>query len=158
LERSARTLRKFVDQLVDDYGRVMDASSQEIRQFLADETWFTAKEAVAIGLADRIDESLPRVEPVEGQLVKHYRHAPAALRSNSKAAGTPKRDAAERKAARTGLAKRDSAAFEKALRLVRAQRLAKTSEDRRRYERRLEVAQEAIRQGGDVRKALASVR
>jgi ATP-dependent protease ClpP protease subunit len=155
-EQTARILKKFGEQLADDYQRVMKVNRSDLLKMLAEETWFTAKEAVAIGLADRIDGTLPKVEPITGKLVEKYRHAPAALLPAKAAlprarSATPKLDAAERRA-------RESGGWTKVDRMARAIGIARQSEQRKKYERKLAIATEAIRYGLDPQEALRNAR
>lgn len=155
-EQTARILKKFGEQLADDYMRVMRVNRSDLLKMLAEETWFTAKEAVAIGLADRIDGSLPKVEPITGKLVEKYRHAPAALLparaafSPAKSA-TPKLDAAERRA-------RESGGWSKVDRMQRAIGIARKSAERKRYDAKIAAAMNALAYGEDVQEALRNVR
>jgi ATP-dependent protease ClpP protease subunit len=143
----ANVLETYDLRLVKLYGAVLDKSEDEILADMTAETYYDAAEALAIGFIDRI-VGAPVTASKQPKLAKALaRQKRLALSSGSTVA-----------AVRPSSAKRDSAAFEKALRLVRAQRIAKASQDRKRYERRLEAATEAIRQGNDVGKALASVR
>ena len=54
LSKTADILDKYSETLVDAYAAKMDATRDEILAMVAAETWFTAKEALAIGLVDGI--------------------------------------------------------------------------------------------------------
>lgn len=140
-ESAARTLKKFEQQLLDDYLRVMNVSRSELASMLADETWFTARESVAVGLVNRIDGTLPKVEPISGSLVDDYRHAPAALRKSAQTkSGTPKRDAAERRL-------QQSNGWSKADRLARAYGIARKAQQRQQWERKIAATIRGIQSG-----------
>jgi len=54
MRKTADILDKYSETLVDAYAAKMDASREEILSMVASETWFTAKEALAIGLVDEV--------------------------------------------------------------------------------------------------------
>jgi ATP-dependent protease ClpP protease subunit len=54
MRKTADILDKYSETLVDAYAAKMDASREEILAMVASETWFTAKEALAIGLVDEV--------------------------------------------------------------------------------------------------------
>jgi ATP-dependent Clp protease protease subunit len=54
MRKTADILDKYSETLVDAYAAKMDASRDEILAMVAEETWFTAKEALAIGLVDEV--------------------------------------------------------------------------------------------------------
>lgn len=55
LRKSADLLDKLGGTLLDTYARHADAGRDEIAEWMGEEKWFTASEAVAIGFADAID-------------------------------------------------------------------------------------------------------
>lgn len=55
MRKEADLLDKIADSMVDIYLKSMDVSKDELKEMLADDTWFNAKEAVEIGLADRVN-------------------------------------------------------------------------------------------------------
>jgi ATP-dependent Clp protease protease subunit len=64
-DSGAEILRSYTQQFVDMYARVFKgASRQQILEWLDQETYFTARQQLEIGLVDRIDESLPAVAPL----------------------------------------------------------------------------------------------
>jgi len=77
MRKTADILDKYSETLVDAYAAKMDASRDEILAMVADETWFTAKEALAIGLVDEIAElaDAPKAMASPGM----FRHAPQEL-------------------------------------------------------------------------------
>lgn len=107
-DTGARTLRSYTEQFLDMYQQVLrGVSRDEIRQMLAEESWFTAKQQVALGLVERIDEKMPAVTPVKSELLNGYRKAPASLRQQAAASGAsfPKLRAAKVKREQLRLAK-----------------------------------------------------
>lgn len=54
LTKTANLLNKIDESLVATYAAETGSDVEQIRQWMADETWFTADEAVANGFADRI--------------------------------------------------------------------------------------------------------
>jgi ATP-dependent Clp endopeptidase proteolytic subunit ClpP len=78
-DSGARTLRSYTQQFVDMYARVFKGVSREqILRWLNEETYFTAKQQLKIGLVDRIDENLPQVAPITDQAKTGQRVAAAA--------------------------------------------------------------------------------
>ncbi len=64
-DSGAETLRSYTKQFVDMYARVLKGVSRDqILKWLNEETYFTAKQQLEIGLVDRIDENLPAIAPL----------------------------------------------------------------------------------------------
>lgn len=57
LEKMIDVLDKIESQMTNIYAKRMSVSRSEISKILAEETWFTAEEAIDIGLADRTFDS-----------------------------------------------------------------------------------------------------
>lgn len=57
LEKMIEVLDKIENQMINIYAKRMKASRTEISKILAEETWFTAEEALDIGLAERTFDS-----------------------------------------------------------------------------------------------------
>jgi ATP-dependent Clp protease protease subunit len=57
LTATAAILEKIDETLVQDYAKKTGATAEQVKEWLAAETWFTAEEAVAEGFADRVSES-----------------------------------------------------------------------------------------------------
>lgn len=82
-EKTARDLRKIDSALAGSYKKRFVGTDEELKQLLKDETWLTAEEAVALGLADEIadeieiddtqeDEEEEVVENLKESLVAKY--------------------------------------------------------------------------------------
>jgi len=82
-EKTARDLRKIDSALAASYKKRFVGTDEELKQLLKDETWLTAEEAVALGLADEIadeieiddtqeDEEVEIVENFKEDLVAKY--------------------------------------------------------------------------------------
>jgi ATP-dependent protease ClpP protease subunit len=82
-EKTARDLRKIDSALAASYKKRFVGTDEELKQLLKDETWLTAEEAVALGLADEIadeievddtqeDEEVEVVENFKEDLVAKY--------------------------------------------------------------------------------------
>lgn len=84
MRKTADILDKYRDSLVDAYEQKMDATREEILAMVANETWFTAKEALAVGLVDEIAEvqDAPQAMAKPGM----FRNAPQELFNASKPA------------------------------------------------------------------------
>jgi len=52
MQKAAITLDKIADSMVGAYAKKSGKSSEEVRQTMKDETWLSADEAIAYGLAD----------------------------------------------------------------------------------------------------------
>lgn len=57
LRTLAALLEKIDGSLVEDYVRASGASAEQVKAWMDAETWFTAQEAVDVGLADSVSES-----------------------------------------------------------------------------------------------------
>ncbi|MDA1758509.1 Clp protease ClpP [Bacillus cereus] len=86
-EKTARDLRKIDSALAASYKKRFVGTNEELKQLLKDETWLTAEEAVALGLADEIadkieiddtqeDEEVEVVENFKEDLVAKYMKQP----------------------------------------------------------------------------------
>ncbi|HDX9689647.1 head maturation protease, ClpP-related [Bacillus thuringiensis] len=86
-EKTARDLRKIDSALTASYKKRFVGTDEELKQLLKDETWLTAEEAVALGLADEIadeieiddtqeDEEVEVVENFKEDLVAKYMKQP----------------------------------------------------------------------------------
>lgn len=86
-EKTARDLRKIDSALAASYKKRFVGTEEELKQLLKDETWLTAEEAVALGLADEIaaeieiddtqeDEEEEVVENFKEGLVAKYTKQP----------------------------------------------------------------------------------
>ncbi|MGF2619131.1 head maturation protease, ClpP-related [Bacillus cereus] len=86
-EKTARDLRKIDSALAASYKKRFVGTDEELKQLLKDETWLTAEEAVALGLADEIadeieiddtqeDEEVEVVENLKEDLVAKYMKQP----------------------------------------------------------------------------------
>ncbi|WP_100618755.1 head maturation protease, ClpP-related [Bacillus cereus] len=86
-EKTARDLRKIDSALAASYKKRFVGTDEELKQLLKDETWLTAEEAVALGLADEIadeieiddtqeDEEVDVVENFKEDLVAKYMKQP----------------------------------------------------------------------------------
>ncbi|MHA4179115.1 head maturation protease, ClpP-related [Bacillus cereus] len=86
-EKTARDLRKIDSALAASYKKRFVGTDEELKQLLKDETWLTAEEAVALGLADEIadeieiddtqeDEEVEVVENFKEDLVAKYTRQP----------------------------------------------------------------------------------
>lgn len=86
-EKTARDLHKIDSALAASYKKRFVGTDEELKQLLKDETWLTAEEAVALGLADEIadeieiddtqeDEEVEVVENFKEDLVAKYMKQP----------------------------------------------------------------------------------
>lgn len=78
LRKAADVADKYRDSLVAIYGKRTGKSSEEITAAMAAETWYTADEAVAAGMADGVGSEEKVAAFVDPELFQ-YRYTPAAL-------------------------------------------------------------------------------
>ena len=76
MDKEAGVLRKVAGELAAAYAGKTGKDVEEIRQAMAEETWYTAEEAVAFGLADGVIEQRAKAWKVPAAM--GYRKAPAA--------------------------------------------------------------------------------
>ncbi len=76
-ERTAAVLRQVNQTIVDTYVARTKQDQKKIKQWMADETWFTGKEAVQNGFADRIVENMKVAASISDPL--KFKHLPTAL-------------------------------------------------------------------------------
>lgn len=89
LRKAAEVADKYRDSLVSIYGRRTGKSAEDIAAAMAAETWYTAEEAVAAGMADGVGEAESVAAFVDPELF-HYKHTPAALLKAAMTAEMPK--------------------------------------------------------------------
>jgi ATP-dependent protease ClpP protease subunit len=77
---TATLLDKIGGSLVNEYVKKTGLTVDEVKQYMADETWFDATEAVDLGFADTIIETSAVTAAFD---LSVYAHAPAALLSAS---------------------------------------------------------------------------
>lgn len=83
LRKMAEVLDKMKAGLVSAYVQKTGKSEAEVTAAMAEETWFTAQEAVAWGIADSVGEAFEAAAKFD---LRRFRHAPAAV---AKAEGAP---------------------------------------------------------------------
>ncbi|MCU4785052.1 Clp protease ClpP [Bacillus cereus] len=69
-EKTARDLRKIDSALAASYKKRFVGTDEELKQLLKDETWLTAEEAVALGLADEIADEIEIDDTQENEEVE----------------------------------------------------------------------------------------
>lgn len=88
MRKAADDMEKLEQNILDIYAEKTGKSAAEIKSFVDDETYFTAKEAVDFGLADEVDENTAVVNKAVGEIVmlnglavsaKLFEHAPKDL-------------------------------------------------------------------------------
>lgn len=75
-EKTARDLRKIDSALAASYKNRFVGTDEELKQLLKDETWLTAEEAVALGLADEIADEIEiddTQEDEEEEVVENFK-------------------------------------------------------------------------------------
>jgi ATP-dependent Clp protease, protease subunit len=92
LRKTADTLDKVGTTIAEIYAARTGLSLAKVRQLMADETWFSATEAVAKGFADCIGQKF-QTAPSARVAAGRYRNTPAALLSDEK---FPRRAALEK--------------------------------------------------------------
>jgi ATP-dependent Clp protease protease subunit len=82
LKATAALLDKIDGTLVETYADRSSTSADDIRAWMAAETWFTAQEAIDAGLADKLAESEPTAAQARWNL-SAYSHAPKPRQSEN---------------------------------------------------------------------------
>ncbi len=75
-EKTARDLRKIDSALAASYKKRFVGTDEELKHLLKDETWLTAEEAVALGLADEIADEIEiddTQEDEEEEVVENFK-------------------------------------------------------------------------------------
>ncbi|PEJ56370.1 peptidase S14 [Bacillus toyonensis] len=72
-EKTARDLRKIDSALAGSYKKRFVGTDEELKQLLKDETWLTAEEAVALGLADEIADEIEIDDTQEVEVVENFK-------------------------------------------------------------------------------------
>lgn len=83
-------MRRYADLLGTVSGTIADVyvsrtknTMDKVKKWMRDETWFTAKEAVAAGFADKMVDNLKVAASIKLTDPDRYKHLPAALRPNT---------------------------------------------------------------------------
>lgn len=79
MRKTAEYLDKVRDTIADQYVRKSGMGAEDVRGMMDDETWFSAREAVEFGLADRMSDAAPVAACVTPKALKSFSKAPAAL-------------------------------------------------------------------------------
>jgi ATP-dependent Clp protease protease subunit len=87
LRKTAELLEGIRDSMAGIYAAKTHKSKREIRRLMADETWLTAEEAVAMGFADSVDHGAAAIA-ARGDLSK-FMHAPEALQHSGEKKSPP---------------------------------------------------------------------
>lgn len=103
MSKTGELLTKIDAGLAGDYTRRSGQTSEQIVQWMDEETWFTADEAVQHGFADRVVEVVGKKGASNSWDLSAYNNAPAAL---EKPKNTASDDDAAIAAHRTGLDRR----------------------------------------------------
>lgn len=105
MEDTAARLRNIDANLAAIYEKRSALTTEEVLDYMADETWFTAAEAMECGLCTEVVETEERMAAcIDAGAAKAYRHVPEALslrsepRSESHAVRTIEADAVEKAA------------------------------------------------------------
>lgn len=82
LRKEADVLDKLNEALIQIYVKNSTMSEEQVRAYLAEDTWFNAEESVANGLATAIREDAPAVAAsFDLEAIGKYKNLPAALKS-----------------------------------------------------------------------------
>lgn len=78
MRKTAETLDKITDQIVDIYANAIGRESDEIRRLMDDETWFNASEAMEIGFATEETE-VEAAASLKRKYAMKFHHAPSEI-------------------------------------------------------------------------------
>lgn len=84
MRKSADILDKYRDSILTIYSQGMSKKPDEISQMMSDETWFSAAEALDVGLVDQVTEMEKKVAP-KSLAPDRFRNAPKDLMANKPA-------------------------------------------------------------------------
>lgn len=80
LREAADVLDKVDETITGIYSRKTGKDAESIGSAMAEETWFTAQEAVDFGLADQVEEGLAAAALItDPEIMARYKHVPEAL-------------------------------------------------------------------------------
>lgn len=86
MRKTAQMLDTVNGTIIDLYAARTKQTPDQIKKWMAAETWMTGAEAVEHGFADEIVANLKAAAAVRGPALDRFRHLPAALRPNRAAA------------------------------------------------------------------------
>lgn len=79
MRSAADLLDKVRDSIADAYARKTGMGRDECAALMAEETWMSAEEAVAMGFCDRVDASVTAVAMASRGAMARYRRCPAGV-------------------------------------------------------------------------------
>lgn len=82
LRKTANLLDKVNDTIIEVYVARTNAKETDVKKWMADETWMTAKECKKRGFCDAINENLKVAAAVNMTDPSRFKNLPAALRPN----------------------------------------------------------------------------
>lgn len=85
----ARLLEKIDESILGDYEAKSGKTKDEIRAWMDAETWFTAEEALAAGLVDRVADGKAASGAADWNVKELFENAPAALATMAAPVPTP---------------------------------------------------------------------
>jgi ATP-dependent Clp protease protease subunit len=89
----ADTLDKVGEMIVNEYVKKSGATPEDVRQWMHDETWMTAEEALGVGFIDAIDGASSVANTLSNTFdLSIFAHAPAELLTRGDRSAHPKRD------------------------------------------------------------------
>jgi ATP-dependent protease ClpP protease subunit len=88
MRKTADTLEKIESGIVAVYAAKTGRDAAEINEMMADETWMTGPEAVALGFADRTTDALAATACLTPDVLQHFKTPPVAMMTPS--VSTPK--------------------------------------------------------------------
>lgn len=79
MRQMAEVLEKLESGIVAAYVAKTGRDATEINELMADETWMTGPEAVALGFADRTTDAIPATACLTSDAIRHFKTPPAAI-------------------------------------------------------------------------------
>ena len=84
MRKMAEILDKISGELINIYENQSDLDEKQIKEYMNDETWFTAEEAVEAGFADEIGEAVEAAASVAiDQRIYAYKHVPERFQAHA---------------------------------------------------------------------------
>lgn len=79
MRKTADYLDKVRDTIAGQYVRKSGMDVEDVQKMMDEETWFSAREAIDLGLADRMSDAAPVAACISPKALKSFTNAPANL-------------------------------------------------------------------------------
>jgi len=83
MRKTADVLEKVESSIIAAYQAKTGRDPEELAEMMADETWMTAQEAVALGFADRTTDPITVTACADAATLRSFKYVPPALRASA---------------------------------------------------------------------------